>query len=97
MEPAALCALAQGLQAAANELTGRLHATPCRVLTLGGDGARSLSLAPVTDGLLLLEHPGDWTPQAIRQYAANLAGTMNRPQPAAPRLSLADALNAPAP
>lgn len=97
MEPAALCALAQGLQAAGNELCARLHATPCRVLTLGGDGARSLSLAPMTVGLLLLEHPGDWTPQAIRQCAASLAGAWCRPQPAGPRLSLADALNAPAP
>ena len=98
-DPASIAALGHAVHAAGNELAIRAGTAPVQCVTLHGPRL-SLTLLPVPQGVLLLEHDPAATPASVQATAKELLAQPAPPLPPAPPtapISLADALHATAP
>lgn len=101
-DPASIAALGHAVHAAGNELAIRAGIAPVKSITLNGHPL-CLTLLPVPQGVLLLEHEANATAESLQSAAASLlaqpAAAPAAPPPAPPTgpFSLADALHATAP
>lgn len=111
-DPASIAALGHAVHAAGNELAIRAGTAPVKSITLKGH-PHCLTLLPVPQGVLLLEHDDTATPETLQSIAASLLpqtpAPASVPPPAQPSphappppaadgpFSLADALHATAP
>ncbi len=102
-DPASIAALSHAVHAAGNELAVRAGTAAAHCVTLTGPG-HNLTLIPIPQGLLLLEHDRQVSLEALQAQAAEwLAGPALpsvmavAPTLCVPAFSLADALQASAP
>lgn len=97
---ASIAALGHAVYAAGNELALRLGPAPIQGITLRGQ-SRSLTLQPIEQGVLLLEHEQDMPADVLQGLLSELqAKPLQAPAPPAmaiPSMSLSDALHATAP
>lgn len=99
-DPASIAALGHAVHAAGNELAVRVGAPVAQSITLNGPHG-CLTLLPVPQGILLLEHELHLPADLLQVMAGELMAQSAPPPPAvipvAAPFSLADALHATAP
>ncbi|TDU81472.1 hypothetical protein EI77_00781 [Prosthecobacter fusiformis] len=98
-DPASIAALGHAVHAAGNELAIRVGTAPVKSITLHGM-ENSLTLLQVSQGVLLLEHGKNISPDVLQAMSEDLLSQLATPPPPAESFSsfsLSDALHATAP